>query len=259
MSLIRALADDFRLLTRQQIGELFPMGSASRLNFRLRRLRDGKFLSARPILTDGTTVKYGYYLGPQAHTLFPHPTEQRIVAAIRQQAAQLSDSGLAHRMLVDSVHIRFLTATRYYPEYKLLTWVDQYSQWWATLTEYGIPFHADGYGEYLMLTYFDSLFTFFLEVDRGTERGQTINQKIDQYIAYGESGLHERQFAAKAYRVLVITSTPRRAESLLRTIEARTDKYFWITSWDHFREAKLFDPCWLRPHHKGHHSLAEHL
>ena len=255
-SLIHMLTEEFRILSREQIGELFPMGSTARLNFRLKQLRDGGYLSSRQLSGLGAAIKRGYYLGPRATELFSDPTEKRLVETIRHQAAQLSESGLAHRLLVDSVHIRFLTAARDYANYKLLTWVDQYSPWWKGVRDYGVPVQPDGYGEYLMLMYFESLFTFFVEVDRGTERGEAIQNKIDRYIEYADSGLYERQFAAPFFRVLLITTSVRRLEGLLATIEAKTDKLFWVTTWDRFRQAKLLDPYWQRPRRKGFYSLS---
>src|SRR5579864_1491625 len=130
LALIRMLAEEFRILDREQIGGLFPMGSTTRLNLRLKQLRDGGYLSSRPLSGLGAAIKHGYYLGPRAQELFEDPTEKRVVETIRNQAAQLSSAGLTHRMLVDSIHIRFLTAARDYANYKLLTWVDQYSPWW---------------------------------------------------------------------------------------------------------------------------------
>src|SRR5439155_2144285 len=114
----------------------------------------------------------------------------------RAQVTQLTPSSLAHRMLVDSIHIRFLTAAREYANYRLVTWIDQYSAWWKELRTYGVPIQADGYGEYLRLLHFDNLFTFFLELDCGNEEGATLQDKIDRYVRYAESGLDEQQFAA---------------------------------------------------------------
>lgn len=255
-ALIHMLTEEFRILSREQIGELFPMGSTARLNFRLKQLRDAGYLSSRQLSGLGAAMKRGYYLGPRATELFSDPTEKRLVETIRHQAAQLSETGLAHRLLVDSVHIRFLAAARDYPNYKLLTWIDQYSQWWKSVRDYGVPVQPDGYGEYLMLMYFESLFTFFVEVDRGTERGEAIESKIDRYIGYANSGLYERQFAAPFFRVLLITTSPRRLEGLLAMIGAKTDKIFWVTTWDRFKHAKLFDYHWQRPGQKGFHSLS---
>jgi len=259
MSLIRLLAEEFRILTGEQIHELFPMGSIARRNFRLKQLRDAGYLSSRSLAGIGAATKLGYYIGPRAIELFENPTERRLVSTVRSQAAQLADSGLAHRMLVDSIHIRFLTAGRHYPEYRLLTWIDQYSPSWESIRSYGVPIQADGYGEYIMLMHFDSLFTFFLELDRGTERGQAIREKIDRYVAYAESGVYEKQFAAGQFRVLLVTTSSLRMQGLLKIIESRTDKTFWLTSWDQLKQAKLFDAYWTRPHMPGLHSLSSHL
>ena len=254
-ALLRTLTEDFRVLSREQIGELFPMGSVARLNFRLKQLRDAGYLSSRPLAGLGTAVKRGYYLGPRAIELLSDPIERRVATSARSQAAQLAPTGLEHRMLVDSVHIRFLTAASDYPNYKLVTWIDQYSSWWEEVRSYGVPVQADGYGEYLMLLHFDSLFTFFLEVDRGTEGGKTIQEKIARYIEYAESGSYERQFAAKPFRVLFVAASRRRAESLLKMTAAQTNKIFWITSWDRFKKAKILDAFWFRPGHEGMYSL----
>ena len=110
-------------------------------------------------------------------------------------------------------------------------------------------------GEYLMLLHFESLFTFFLEVDRGTEGGKIIQDKISRYIEYAESGSYERQFAAKPFRVLFVAASRRRAESLLKITAAQTNKIFWITSWDRFKKAKILDAFWFRPGHEGTYSL----
>src|SRR5712692_8389747 len=247
VALIRMLAEKFRILNREQIGELFPMGSIRRLNFRLKRLCDEGYLSTRTLLRVGNMSKHGYYLGPRAAELFLHPTERRIVNSIRAHVPQIAESGLAHRMLVDSVHIRFLTAGRQYPEYKLLTWIDQYSPWWQERERYGVPVQADGYGEYLVLLHFDSLYTFFLEVDRGTEGGQTLQDKIDRYIQYAESGAYEAHFAAKPFRVLFITTTDRRMAGVLGMMKQNTRDLFWVTTWERFTSSKLFDAYWRRP------------
>jgi hypothetical protein len=259
VALIRMLAEKFRILNREQIGELFPIGSIRRRNFRLKKLSDAGYLSTRTLAQMGNVTKHGYYLGPRAAELFPNPTERKVMNSIRAQVPQLAESGLAHRMLVDSVHIRFLTARRQYPEYKLLTWIDQYSPWWQELEKYGVPVQADGYGEYLVLLHFDNLFTFFLEVDRGTERGQTLQEKIDRYIQYAETGAYEAHFAAKPFRVLFITTTDRRMDGVLRMMKHDTRDLFWVTTWERFTNSKLLDAYWRRPHRPETFSLLSHV
>jgi hypothetical protein len=258
IALIRMLAEKFRILNREQIGELFPMGSIRRLNFRLKKLCDSGYLSIRTLAQMGNATKHGYYLGPRAAELFVNPTERKIVNSVRAQVPQLAESGLAHRMLVDSIHIRFMTAGREYPEYKLLTWIDQYSPWWQDLERYGVPVRADGYGEYLVLLHFDSLFTFFLEVDRGTERGETLQDKIDRYMQYAESGAYEEHFAAKPFRVLFITTTDRRMEGMLRMMKHSRPDIFWVTTRKRFTASKLLDAYWRRPNRSETYSLLFH-
>src|SRR5207249_11117071 len=92
----------------------------------------------------------------------------------------------------------------------------------------------------------DNLFTFFLELDRGTEGGGTLQDKIDPYARYAESGLSEKQFAARTFRVLVITTTERRMQGLLKMTESRSPNLFWITTWERFRDSKLLDSYWRR-------------
>src|SRR5437899_1538713 len=50
ISLIRILAEDFRILNGEQIGELFHLGSIRRRNFRLKQLCDAGYLSSRELI-----------------------------------------------------------------------------------------------------------------------------------------------------------------------------------------------------------------
>lgn len=258
VALIRMLTEDFRILNREQIGELFPMGTVRRLNFRLKQLCDAGYLSTRVLAHMGNVTTYAYFLGPRAETLFSDATERKVVRSIRSQVPQLAESGLAHRAIVDSIHIRFLMAKRSYPEYKLLTWVDQYSPYWEQLRQYGVPIQADGYGEYVVLLHFDGLFTFFLEVDRGTYGGQALEDKLDRYVRYAESGRYEQQFAARPFRVLFVTSTARRMEGLLAMMAPKNQNIFWVTTWEEFKRSKLLDAYWRRPNDPARHSLLPH-
>ncbi len=258
-ALLRALAESFRILDRVQINELFPMGSASRVKFRLKQLLDAGYLSARPIVNEGGNMQYGYYLGPRATAAFDS-TERGAVQKARLDAAHLSNAGLAHRMLVDSIHIRFLTAQRRNPNYRLLTWVDQYSPEWETLRTYGLNVQADGYAEYILLLHFDNLYTFFLEADRGDERGHIISAKIRAYVDFASSGIYEKRFAARLFRVLFVTTTQKRAEALAELAMASgSADLFWITSWPQLKQVGIFEPVWIRPGQPGFHSLIPRL
>src|ERR1051326_3838259 len=257
-SIVRMLAEDFRILTGEQIDELFPMGSVTRRNFRLKQLCDAGYLSSRYIPVAGRLNTLVYFLGARAWELFDDPAEKNVLLSLHKQASQLAFSGLEHRIMVDTIHIRFLTAERQYPEYRFLTWIDQYSPSWQSLREYGVPVQADGYGEYILLMHFDSLLTFFLEADI-TERADVLRDKVERYIAFAESGNYQKLFAASSpFRVLFITANQSKVDGLVKFIESRTDRYFWIATWDDFKSSKLFDAYWRRPARAGRHSLLLH-
>lgn len=258
LSLIRIMAEEFPLLIREQIAELVPMGSVRRVNFRLKQLCDTGFLSSRRLNSMGAYSKLGYYLGPRAEEVFKNPTEQRLARDIRSKGKRLSRVTLDHRIMVDWIHIRFLMSSRNEPNYKLVTWIDQYSSEWKELKDYGVPVQADGYGEYIQYLQFDNLHTFFLEVDRSTERGEIMRDKIERYIKFAESGKYERAFAAKAFRVLFVVESERRMKSLLKYLKKQKTDIFWLTTWTQFKESKLFDSYWYRPQHEGLFSLSFH-
>ena len=253
-ALVRLLAEDFRLLTREQIDELLPAKSPGEGDHRVRQLCAAGYLSSRPCPESERRTEVGFFLGPRAWELFDDPAEKGVLMSLHKEAADIDPSQIRRRLLVDSVHIRFLTASRHYPECQLLTWVDRYSPSWQSLRDYGVPVEADGYGEYILLMRFDSLFTFFLEADC-TDDAQALKEKIDRYIAFAASGAYERQFAAPPFRVLFLAATESQLRGILRLVASDADNLFWITTWTAFKRAKLFDAYWVRPRHAGCHSL----
>ena len=254
-ALVRTLAEDFRLLTREQIDELFPAKSRRASALRLRRLWVAGYVSARCFRTSDGAREIGVFLGSRAWELFDDPAEKTVLMSLHREAQDVEPSQILRRLLVDWVHIRFLTASRHYPECQLLTWVDRYSPSWQSLRDYGVPVDADGYGEYLLLMHFDSVFPFFLEVDC-TDGGQEARkEKIDRYIAFAASGAYERQFAAPPFRVLFVAATESQVREILRLVASGGEKLFWITTWTALKRARLFDAYWVRPGHEGRHSL----
>src|SRR5262245_37478470 len=101
-TLVRMLAEDFRILTGEQIDELFPMGSITRRNFRLKQLCTSGFLSSRHIPGPGRPHRMGYVLGPRAWELFDDSSEKNLLRSLHKQAMHLAPSALEHRIIVDS-------------------------------------------------------------------------------------------------------------------------------------------------------------
>ena len=244
LELIQQLAKDFLLLTRRQIAELFPGRSVRRTNFRLRKLHRAGYISRRyPNAMLMARVPL-YYLGPNAAEALGLDPQDIKVRQRRRQAIQLKESALPHFLLVNSVHIKFLVAARNYCEFVLLNWVPQYAPIWATLNQYGLPIRPDAYAECRV----DALvLRFFVELDRGTERGASMRKKIDSYTEYLRSGRFAQHFSAPDFRVLFIAPSQRRAQRLLRIMASSNHELGAATSFESFFERPLLEPHWLLP------------
>jgi hypothetical protein len=75
----------------------------------------------------------------------------------------------------------------------------------------------------------------FIEVDRGTEHVPVLKKKLDNYIAFKESGRYERLFPGCPFKVLVFTTTEERIEALERV--TTTDDIWYCTQEEFVREA----------------------
>ena len=95
----------------------------------------------------------------------------------------------------------------------------------------------DGYF-YLQTPDYD--FRFFLEVDRGTITAQwdvsgrrSWDRKIRAYLEYYDSGKYEERYGSTKGRVLTVTSSQERLETLKTiTEEAGGKDWFWFTTFD---------------------------
>lgn len=87
----------------------------------------------------------------------------------------------------------------------------------------------------------------FIEVDRGTESSVIWNRKIDGYLKFAVSGEFLAKFHQSQFRVLVVCMTQRRLESLIKTVQKRTDKIFWFTTLRAIHNDGLWNAIWIRP------------
>lgn len=252
IELLRLLATEFILLTRAQIHRLFSGRSIRRTNFRLRQLRMHGYVSCRfPSALLAPRIPL-YYVGPRAGlALGAEPADPKFLAR-RRQALQLRDGALPHLLLVHSVHVAFLVAARDYPDYELLTWIPQHAPIWQTLNRYDFPLRPDGYGEIRKGQF---VFRFFLELDRGSERGRALHHKLNCYLEYDRSGKFKDHFAAPTFRVLFIPPSIRRAGQLLRAMVSAPPGLFWVLPAQEFFSSPLFQPRWQCPGLDGQHPL----
>ncbi len=84
--------------------------------------------------------------------------------------------------------------------------------------------------------------SFALEADRGTTTRRTFDDKITGYWRFLEQNRQVKSYGVKWFRVVTITLTQARADSLAElanaTVPDRLKKFFLFTSRDHFSLAK---------------------
>jgi hypothetical protein len=87
----------------------------------------------------------------------------------------------------------------------------------------------------------------FLELDRGTTTSKRFRQKIVAYQTYHQTGGYERRYGAKNYRVMTVTTSEKR----LQTLKAATEDVngrdrFWFTTLQAVTEQSVFFvPIWF--------------
>ena len=87
----------------------------------------------------------------------------------------------------------------------------------------------------------------FLEFDLGHENLTVWKGKVEAYLRYAVSGEFGRGFHQPQFRVIVVTDSERRRETLRKSIATITDKIFWITTTDSIHRDGLWSPIWFRP------------
>ena len=88
-------------------------------------------------------------------------------------------------------------------------------------------------------------FSFFLELDRRSERHKTFAEKVKGYIALQKSGKFTENFGAQSFRVLTVTKTEQNVHALKRTTEeAGGQRMFWFASFEALNKDQVLEPIW---------------
>jgi Replication-relaxation len=96
----------------------------------------------------------------------------------------------------------------------------------------------------------------FLEIDLGHEGQKVWKAKIEAYLRYAVSGQFQREFHEPRFRVLVITNSDRRAESIRALGGSLTEKIFWFSTFNLINRDGFWSSVWVRPKDIQKRSLA---
>lgn len=230
--LVKLLADELLLVTREQVEAL--MGQKARgANKRLARLVEKKLLARRTSERRRERSYFLYYLGEKAAELLDRDADE--IQQRRRRAGRFKASALDHEYLLNWVHIRFITADRNYTDYKLERWISSDDDVWEAIR---LGLRPDGYAE---VAIGERQFSYFIEVDRDTERGKYIREKIEAYRVYEASQKFARQFQRRWFRVLFVTEKDARSKALAKLFPSDT---FWTATIEDVRSKSLVDGYW---------------
>lgn len=149
----------------------------------------------------------------------------------------IGDPFVNHQLAVNDIHIaaRFTAI----PEFKVL----RFRSFSEPLTK-AIPIIPDGYFEIETPL---GVRAAFLEVDCGTETLKVWTKKTRLYLELAISGTFKKIFEQQQFRVLVIASSERRAESIRKTVLKQTQKIFWFTTLEQIKAEGFWSAIWIRP------------
>jgi hypothetical protein len=223
--LFRILRDHCLFLTRRQIERVLTLPTSS-TNRELLWLLSGKYLDRRyradSFIHFQTPL---YYLGargwrtagngPQGYKRYQSDIEQR------------SGRELNHLLSVYDVFLKFLL------ESDVKRIIGGEDKFWQESFDFGnIP---DAWVQFNGVEA-------FIEVDLGTERQVVVAQKIENYLKLKKSGSYGIMFPGCGFKVLFITTTDVRIESL-EAVTKSDD--IWFAAMDEFLKEKLDHQHWF--------------
>ncbi len=215
--LFRMLNDRFLFLNRNQISRILilPTSTANRW---LLWLTKEKYLERRRRADTFSHFQMPlYYLGLRAWRMMGNSPED--YKEYRARIEERADVSLEHLIAAYDVLLKFTLEGNVK---RIIQSDDRF--WHESLSFEVIP---DAWIEY-------DGGEAFIEVDRGTESREVVIQKLEKYITLEESGRHKILFPGTTFRVLFVTTTEKRIESLEQL--TRSDDIWYATMEEFLRE-----------------------
>jgi hypothetical protein len=234
IAFFKILGRDARLVDREQAMKFAGFTSQTRVNARLLKLTANGFLRRYFLGTYKGGSKALYTLTPKGAQV----AEVQNRPVIRPKETLLvGDPFVNHQLAVNDVHIA--CALPPVAEFKVL----RFRSFAEPLTN-ALPLVPDGYCEIETPL---GVRAAFLEVDCGTETLKVWTKKTNLYLELALSGTFKKLFQQEQFRVLVIASSERRAESIRKTVLKQTQKIFWFTTLEQIKREGFWSAVWFRP------------
>lgn len=243
---ILKFVSDSGVTTRPLLQIARSWNCVSDINRRLRKLVLAGFLDCLP-QHHLPGVPPIYRLGKQGVAELSQQSgiDPECIERRRRQYHGLNESMLRHELLVAEFGCRLRRALTAAPDSGLIEW--RHADELPALCNPGA-----GIGNTVLKP--DAYVSFhvgqirincFLEADCGTESLRRISDKVEQYRIFKEDGLFAERFRAKAFRLLILTLSERRAENIRRQLQETPGVKTFITNIAAIRTDLLFAPVWF--------------
>jgi Replication-relaxation len=241
--LLRELAL-MRVIDREQAKRVAGFGSTTRANSRLLGLTRAGLLRRFFLGTKAGGKKALYALSPTGAKLVGVPFRGPRRA---HNEVLIADFFVTHQLCINQIYC----SLKYRPipivDVRFLQWLSFYEP--LDSSTHLIP---DSYLE--VLTPHKTVAS-FLEVDLGHEGLSVWKTKIQNYLRYAISGNFEKRFGLPQFRVLVITDSERRMQSLRAATSSITAKVFWFSTLHSIAHDGFWSKVWLRANDDERQSL----
>jgi hypothetical protein len=165
---------------------------------------------------------------------------------------QVTPTFLEHAMEINDVRVAVAKACGITSGYRLVRWdgENELKKGYDRVTirnEQGRSVHISLIPDsYFVLETPRGIAHFFLELDRGTMTTKRFKSKVQAYQGYYASGAYQQRYETKSLRILTVTTSQARLESLKRvTEEAGGKQRFWFTTLDRIQPATVLTiPIW---------------
>ena len=235
------------VMTRTNIQDYFGWDCVSDVNRRLRKLFDAGYLDRRFLPRTFGPTPAVYLIGNEGAKLL---VESNKIAAntinrLRYRFRNMSDNLLPHELLITDFACLLKSSFRRYPVCGLQDWrSDEEIVGRCNVIEGGadIELKPDAYGSYNL---HKTLFNFFLEADLGTEPISRILKKVELYRSFKASGLFNKAFNRRAFRLFIVTNSGTRTRNISQAIPVADDLKIYVANIEAIRIDPLFAPVWL--------------
>jgi len=240
----------FRYLTRSQIQQLFDMKSVTRVNIRLRKLFDNKFLDRyyRPTLVGSSEAIYTLGINSCDFIAESLDVTNEEVKRRRRLDQTSRSKFLEHNLRVNDFRISLVNDLKANSGFELKKWQDARDceikfKYRKAGKQILTSIKPDGYFEF---QYQNKLYSFFLELDLSTSSHAKLKEKLENYHQFKKNNLFKQKHGREIFYILIITKTAKRTDNLHQLANQFNSEIFWFTSIDRIPNNILLGQIWKK-------------